>query len=86
MPPPSGAPRDQTAMPQFLAVMHTLVKDDTKEVHLMSMPISKPILYDCLPIGKLMQPDQPPPYTQFQAEGQYYYNTPNQQGQTYRGG
>ena len=37
-------------------------------------------LYKRLPIGKLLQSDQPSPYTQGHAEGPYYFKAPNQQG------
>ena len=52
-----------------------------QELHLMCVPSGKPTLYDMFPIRKLLQPDQPPPYTQGQAEGWYYFKAPDNGGE-----
>ena len=61
-------------------MLHTLVKNYLQEFYVLLVPGKKPTLYEQLPIGKLLQPDQPPPYTQGQAEGPYYLKSPDKRG------
>ena len=81
MPPPTGATRYMISVPQLFPVLNALVEKDRQEVHLMPMPRGKPTLYKRLTTRKLLQPDQPPPYTQRQVEGQYYFKAPGQRGE-----
>ena len=83
--PPVGDPRGWTVTPQCLSVLHALVKNNLQAVQLLWVMTGIPNMYKRLPVRKLLQSDQPPPYTQIQALGPYNFNSTNQRGRKNRG-
>ena len=83
---PAGAPRDRTVTPQCSVVLQAIVKNNMQVVRILRLPTFIPTLHDQFFIGKLLQSDQPPPYTQGQAEGPYSFKAPDQWGRNLWGG
>ena len=84
--PPRRAPLITDHNAPVLVSAAWIIENDLQAVHLLRQLREKPTLYERLPIRKMLQSYRLSPYTQFQAEGPYYFKAPDLRGQNYWGG